>query len=158
VGLKGAVGLRTLASLSGTAADQSVLIQAKSCWLKLPTGQWIHSDIVDCAPQTRGLRLQLAAIADRTQAELLRGAVVGIARSLFPEAQDDETYWADLMGCQVVNRSGQVLGQVQSMQSNGEHDWLVLEAGWIPFVEHYIDQVDTDQKIIQVDWNADWFQ
>jgi ribosomal 30S subunit maturation factor RimM len=51
-----------------------------------------------------------------------------------------------------------VLGQVQSMQSNGEHDWLVLEAGWIPFVDQYIDQVDTTQKLIQVDWDTDWFQ
>ena len=158
VGLKGAVGLRTLASLSGTGVDQSVLIEAKSCWLKLPSGQWIHSDIVNCAPQTRGLRLLLGAITDRTQAELIRGAIVGIPRSLFPETNDDETYWADLIGCRVVNRAGHVLGQVQSMQSNGEHDWLVLEAGWIPFVDQYIDQVDTSQKLIQVDWDTDWFQ
>jgi ribosomal 30S subunit maturation factor RimM len=44
------------------------------------------------------------------------------------------------------------------MQTNGEHDWLVVAAGWIPFVGHYIDDVDRANRIIRVDWNAEWFE
>lgn len=100
----------------------------------------------------------LESITDRNQAELLRGAEVGVSRSLFPQTSEQETYWADLQGCRVVNREGQELGVVESLQSNGEHDWLVLQAGWIPYVAAYVDRIDTPNRVIHVDWNAEWFK
>lgn len=82
---------------------------------------------------------------------------MGLARSAFPALPEDENYWADLLGCQVINRQGVTLGRVLSMQANSEHDWLVLDQGWIPFVAQYIDQVEPDKKLIRVDWQEDWF-
>jgi 16S rRNA processing protein RimM len=58
----------------------------------------------------------------------------------------------------VLNRQGSRLGEVQSLQTNGAHDWLVLEAGMIPFVAQYIDQVDTQARRIDVDWDPEWWQ
>jgi len=113
---------------------------------------------MECSPQTRGLKLQLADINDRDQAERLRSGSVGLSRSIFPAESDDEAYWADLIGCRVVNREGFDFGEVSAMQTNGEHDWLVVAAGWIPFVGHYIDDVDRANRIIRVDWNAEWFE
>ena len=157
IGLKGAVRLRTFDSAATSFSDHSALFDVKACWVKTANGRWIHSDILECSPQTRGLKLQLALVDDRTKAEALRGAQVGLGRSAFPQLDEEENYWADLLGCQVVNRQGLVLGNVQSMQANSEHDWLVLAQGWIPFVSRYIDQVDPDKKLILVDWEPDWF-
>jgi 16S rRNA processing protein RimM len=157
IGLKGAVRLRTLDSVAAGLAESSVLFNVRSCWLQTPMGQWIHDSILECSPQTRGLKLQLSSINSRELAELIRGAQVGLARQDFPKLEAHENYWSDLIGCQVVNRQGLSMGHVLSMQSNGEHDWLVVSAGWIPFVAQYIDRVDTDLKIIFVDWDPDWF-
>lgn len=158
IGLKGAVRLHTLKSVTGLAIDDSLLLSAPDCWVRLRDGSWLHAPIVSCTPQTRGLKLILEGVSDRDQAERLRAASVGLPRSVFPEvAGDDEAYWADLLGCAVINRQGHNLGSVTSMQTNGEYDWLVLERGMIPFVSQYVDQVDHENRQIRVDWLEEWF-
>ena len=161
IGLKGALRLHTLKSVTGLPIDDSLLLHSSDCWVHIASAKpprWLHSRILECSPQTRGLKLQLEAITDRDQAELLRGAAVGLARSSFPEPDEDEAYWADLLGCRVVNRQGEDLGEVRSLQTNGEYDWLVLDAGMIPFVAQYIDQADTDSCVITVDWSREWWK
>jgi len=167
IGLKGAVRLHTLKSVTGLPIDDTLLAQSDDCWLKVVSSapsamgaspNWLRCRILECSPQTRGVKLQLQEITSRDQAELLRGASVGLARSSFPELSDDESYWADLIGCRVVNRQGQDLGPVKGLQTNGEHDWLVVEGGLIPFVNQYIDEVDEAKREIRVDWLMEWFE
>lgn len=157
IGLKGAVRLHTLKSVTGLAIDDSLLASAPDCWLRLRDGSWRYDRIVECSPQTRGLKLQLSGIHDRDQAEALRAASVGLSRKVFPEVAEGENYWADLIGAEVVNRQGESLGSVVSMQTNGEYDWLVLTRGLIPFVAQYIDRVDQERHRIEVDWLMEWF-
>jgi 16S rRNA processing protein RimM len=103
-------------------------------------------------------------VEDRTGAEALRGARIFIPRSSFPTASDDEFYWVDLMGLEVVNREGVHLGQVKDLMATGPQTVLVVgyeEAGktqerMIPFVSQYVDGVDQAAKRITVDWQADY--
>lgn len=100
----------------------------------------------------------------RDAAEALRGARVFIARSSFPTAGEDEYYWVDLIGLDVVNREGVALGRVTELLSTGPQTVLVLafeEEGkprerMIPFVGVYIDQVDLAARRITVDWQPDY--
>ena len=106
-------------------------------------------------------------VADRNQAEALKGARIFVPRSSFPTAGTDEYYWVDLLGLDVVNREGVALGQVKDLMSTGPQTVLVLalasdEAGkpaverMIPFVGVYIDAVDLVSKRITADWQADF--
>lgn len=103
-------------------------------------------------------------IDDRAMAEALRGSRIFIPRSSFPTAGQDEYYWVDLLGLQVVNREGLVLGEVRDLMSTGPQTVLVVgydEAGkpaerMIPFVSAYVDQVDLPGKRITVDWQPDY--
>ncbi len=104
------------------------------------------------------------AIADRNAAESLKGARIFVPRSSFPTPEDGEYYWVDLIGLQVVNREGVVLGQVRDLMATGPQTVLVLqaeEAGksverLIPFVSAFVDQVDTAARCITVDWQPDY--
>jgi 16S rRNA processing protein RimM len=49
-------------------------------------------------------------IDDRDAAQALRGARIFVPRSSFPVTTQDEYYWVDLIGLQVVNREGVALG------------------------------------------------
>ncbi len=161
IGLSGAVRLHTLKSVTGLPIDDSLLTQSKDCWVHIVSSRpdrWLHASILECSVQTRGLKLRLESITSRDQAEQLRGALVGLSRSVFPEPSEDETYWADLLGCAVINREGQELGSVLSLQTNGAHDWLVLEGGMIPFVSRYIDAVESASRQIKVDWQTEWWK
>jgi 16S rRNA processing protein RimM len=103
-------------------------------------------------------------VDDRAAAEALRGARIFVPRSSFPTAGEDEYYWIDLIGLDVVNREGQHLGQVRELMATGPQTVLVLEyqeAGQVqermlPFVSAYVDGVDLQARRITVDWQADY--
>jgi 16S rRNA processing protein RimM len=103
-------------------------------------------------------------IPDRNAAELLKGARIFVARSSFPTAGEDEYYWVDLMGLEVVNREGVHLGTVRDLMSTGPQTVLVVEyqqdgkpqERMIPFVSAYVDGVDKEARRIDVDWQPDY--
>jgi 16S rRNA processing protein RimM len=104
------------------------------------------------------------AVEDRSGAELLRGARVFVPRSSFPTAGDDEYYWVDLLGLDVVNREGVALGRVKDLLSTGPQTVLVIEyeeggkalERMVPFVAAYVDGVDLQARRINVDWQPDY--
>jgi 16S rRNA processing protein RimM len=105
---------------------------------------------------------------DRDSAEALRGVRVFVPRSSFPSTGDDEYYWVDLIGLQVVNRQGEALGEVTGLIDNGAHSVLRVcpdaagdaqhgeQERLIPFVDAYIDKVDLQARRIDVDWGLDF--
>ena len=115
-----------------------------------------HSDTVVATAQ---------GVGDRTTAELLKGARVFVPRSSFPTAADDEYYWVDLIGLQVVNREGVALGEVRELLSTAAQTVLALTQlasdgtsieRMIPFVAVYVDKVDLPARRITVDWQPDY--
>ncbi len=98
-------------------------------------------------------------VTDRNAAEALRGARIFVARSSFPSLADDEFYWVDLIGLQVVNRDGVLLGEVIDLIDNGVHSVLRVlgeTERLIPFVAAYIDEVDRQARQVHVDWGLDY--
>ena len=108
---------------------------------------------------------QADAVEDRNGAEALRGARIFVPRSSFPTAGNDEYYWVDLLGLDVVNREGVALGRVKELLSTGPQTVLVLEftsetdaaaERMIPFVSAFVDEVDLAGRRITVDWQPDY--
>lgn len=152
------------------SADPEALFSSKR-WFLLPAEKGVptfdgavllrikeskeHSDVVVASAQ---------GVEDRTVAEALRGARIFIARSSFPTAAHNEYYWVDLIGLDVVNRQGEVLGTVRELVSTGPQTVLVLEYlrngkpmdRMIPFVSVYVDEVDLMARCIHVDWLVDY--
>jgi 16S rRNA processing protein RimM len=99
-------------------------------------------------------------VPDRTAAESLRGARIFVSRASFPTPDNNEYYWVDLLGLDVVNREGLPMGQVKDLMATGPQTVLVLsfeqdgkpQERMIPFVSAYIDQVDLAARRITVDW------
>ena len=106
------------------------------------------------------LLVRFEGIADRNAAALLRGYTIEIDRSSFDDTEDDENYWADLVGLTVFNREQLNLGTISSLMDTGAHDVLVVDGDFgrklIPFVAQYIDEVNIPQKKICVDWGSDY--
>jgi 16S rRNA processing protein RimM len=103
-------------------------------------------------------------VDDRDAAEALRGARIFVPRSSFPTTTEDEYYWVDLIGLEVLNREGVALGQVQELMSTGPQTVLVLgyeldgkaQERMIPFVSAFVDKVDLAERRITVDWQPDY--
>ena len=106
---------------------------------------------------------RLREVADRSAAEALAGAVVGIAPEALPPAGPGSWYWSDLIGLEVIDAAGARLGRVSGLIDAGAHDVLQVEAAdggeelLIPFVlDRYVLDVDLEAGAIRVDWQLDW--
>ena len=119
-----------------------------------------HGDVVVATAQE---------VADRTAAERLKGARVFVSRQSFPSADTDEFYWVDLIGLQVFNRDGALLGTVTDLLETGAHCVLRVRRPdaapnaspdeaerLIPFVNAFVDEVDLPGKRLTVDWGLDY--
>jgi 16S rRNA processing protein RimM len=105
---------------------------------------------------------------DRDIAQALKGSRIFIPRSSFPTPELDSYYWVDLMNLNVVNREGIALGIVKDLLSTGPQTVLVIEfienvegvektqERMIPFVSHFVDDVNLLEKRITVDWQPDY--
>ena len=106
------------------------------------------------------LQVKFEGIDDRDQAFALRGYTIEIPREEFAPTEEDEYYWADLVGMTVVNKDNIVLGKVINLMETGANDVLMIngEHGQIliPFVSNYIETVDTEGKTITADWGLDY--
>ena len=116
----------------------------------------------------KGHIARLSGIADRTQAEMLKGREIQVAAAHFPAAGEDEVYWRDLEGLEVwctEEGSRSLLGRVKTLLETGANDVLVVApcAGSIDDREHLVpwipDQVVTDLALtdrrIEVNWYVD---
>lgn len=65
-------------------------------------------------------------IATKEQADALRGLKLFIHRDRLPEPDEDEFYLTDLVGLEVRDPSGAVLGVVKSVQNFGADDMLEI--------------------------------
>ena len=126
-------------------------------------------DIDEAKTHSDSVVVKVSGLDDRSAAEALRGARIFLPRSSFPAASKDEYYWVDLIGLDVVNREGVLLGCVRDLMATGPNSVLCIEYAaiqedgtsapaerMIPFVSAYIDAVDIPGKSITVDWQPDY--
>jgi 16S rRNA processing protein RimM len=103
---------------------------------------------------------KLTGVDDRMVAAELDGWYIGAPRAALPKPEQDEYYWADLVGLLVRNEQEQVLGTVETLIETGAHQVLVVRDGetkrLLPFVDQIVKKVDVGAKTIRVDWGMDW--
>lgn len=129
-------------------------------WLVKRQGQWVEMQVIDThAPQGgKAIVAHLKGIDSRELARELMGCDIAVTRDQLPE-DEDGYYWTDLIGCEVKNQQGELLGQVTELVETGAHDVLRVKgerSHLIPFVfDNYILDVDLEHQQILVNWQAD---
>ncbi|HET7709613.1 MAG TPA: ribosome maturation factor RimM [Sphingomicrobium sp.] len=86
-------------------------------------------------------------VADRTQAEALRGSLIEVDRTALPPLDDGEYYHADLIGLACLDRDGEAVGTVVAVENYGAGDLLEVELpggrkSLIPFTRGIADLED----------------
>jgi len=142
------------------------LLQFRSWWLRPAAGgNWREVEPLGGRLHSDTLLVQLAGIESPEAALALKGCDVGVSRSRLPRARAGEIYQADLVGLEVVNRAGVVLGRVVEVADFGAHPLLRVtrpgpaatqEERLIPYVAAVVDAVDLPERRIVVDWGEDY--
>lgn len=131
-------------------------------WLVRSEYGWRRVKVLEGRRQGKGIVVKLEGVHDRDQALALRDIEIAIDRDQLPQLPEGEYYWSDLLGLEVVNTAGHVLGKVESLMETGADDVLVVQGDvkrLIPFTEpEIVKLVDHDAGRIVVDWEADYLQ
>ena len=77
-------------------------------------------------PDKNGVVGRAREVATKEQADALRGLKLYVPRDRFPEPEEDEFYLADLIGLEVRDIAGAVMGSVKSVQNFGADDMLEI--------------------------------
>jgi 16S rRNA processing protein RimM len=97
----------------------------------------------------------LAGVETMDDAEALAGAELKVAEGSLPPLPENTFYRHDLVGCEVKDASGRVIGRVTGVEGPLEQSRLVIESQrgevLIPMVDGICVSVDTARKLIVVD-------
>ena len=132
-----------------------------SHWQIFQKGQWREVELEGGQRQAKTVIAKLKNIDERDEAMLLMGAKIAIRSDQLQGLDENEYYWHDLEGLQVINTEGVDLGKVSYMMETGANDVMVLQGEdqerLIPFtLNHTVQKVDLDAGIITVEWDADF--
>jgi len=99
-------------------------------------------------PIKNGFAARVTDVATKEEADDLRGTILFAQRDQLPNLPDDEFYHADLMGLEVYDTGGVLLGRVKTVQNHGADDLLEVQlAGtstttFLPFTKTAVPTVD----------------
>lgn len=97
-------------------------------------------------PVNGGLGARLSGVETKEQADALKGVTLWADRAALPSLPDDEFYHADLIGLEVADPGGAVLGRVRAVYDHGAGDILEVAgpAGvlLIPFTRAAVPTID----------------
>lgn len=181
-----AYGVQGMIKVIPFSEQETVLLDVNQWWLMRtdlkgkPLEPMRDAQLVRSRSQGSAVVAKLKDIADRDQAQALKGTTVYVSRADFPHADDDEFYWVDLIGCSVYSSQTQpetLIGVVTEVSDNGAHGVLHVhrqqtnDAGeleglmtakgrpvevLVPFVKQMVPVVDLDKRYIQADWPVDF--
>ncbi|WP_299984951.1 ribosome maturation factor RimM [uncultured Ruegeria sp.] len=104
-----------------------------------------------------GFAARLGGVENKEEADALNGLRLYARRDQLPSLPDDEFYHADLIGLQVYDTGGTLLGRVKSVQNHGAADLLELHGPglkstvFLPFTLEIVPTVDLDKGRIVAD-------
>lgn len=120
----------------------------------------------EAKPHGKGLIAHVRGFDTPEDIRLMTGLELMVPLSELPELGGDDYYWHQLVGLLVQNRSGVMLGQVDSLLETGANDVLVVKPcegsidrhqrliPWLP--DQVVIKVDLASRQILVDWEADY--
>lgn len=95
-----------------------------------------------------GFSARMDGVTTKEQADALKGVRLSVPRSVLPELPDDEFYHSDLIGLEVMDAGGALLGRVKAVHDHGAGDLLevIPQNGsatvLLPFTKEAVPTVD----------------
>jgi 16S rRNA processing protein RimM len=144
-GIRGQVGVLVLSEVPGRFDP------GEAVWLE--DGRRLT--VEGSKPHRSGLLVKFREVADRTQAELLRSALLVVPESMSPELPEGSWWDHRIQGCLIETDTGRHLGTVHEVIHTAANDvWSAVDEEGaetlIPVLKEVLVSVDVDHKRIVV--------
>ncbi|MCR5481664.1 MAG: ribosome maturation factor RimM [Clostridia bacterium] len=99
--------------------------------------------------------LKLEGVDDRNAAEALKGKDIFIGQEDLRELPDDTYYIKDLIGLDVIDEGGNIIGKMKDVIQNSAQDLYEIEKTsggtfLVPAVAKYVGKVDLEKGTVEV--------
>ncbi len=114
-------------------------------------------DLTLTRPVKTGFAAKIKGIRYKDQADALRGVRLFVDRDVFPALPDDEFYHSDLVGLQMVDTGGEIIGRIKAVLNHGAGDILEVTGKdikgslLVPFTLAVVPTVDLAAKRVIAD-------
>jgi 16S rRNA processing protein RimM len=146
-GIRGEVKLRSFTQEPTAIARYGVLATA--------AGKPVR--VIATKANKSGLIARLSGVADRSQAEALKGERLFVPRNRLPDVKPGEAYVHDLVGSAVRLKDGTLVGEVAGVSNYGAGDLIEIrmagrkETVLVPFADPFVPEIDPEQRTVTVD-------
>ena len=124
-------------------------------WKRWKLESGIEVTVLDARPQGNGWVARLEGIEERDAASRMSGQLVLVEREALPPTSGREHYRADLVGFEVKNVEGALLGVVDHFVDTPGNAVMVIKGArehWVPVTSQHLKEVREGSRILIVDW------
>ncbi|AJC23975.1 ribosome maturation factor RimM [Bacillus velezensis] len=99
--------------------------------------------------------LQFKEMPSLNEVEHLRNMVIKVPEEDLGELEEDEFYFHEIIGCEVVSEDGELIGTVKEILTPGANDvWVVARKGkkdaLIPYIASVVKDININKKKIKI--------
>jgi 16S rRNA processing protein RimM len=89
------------------------------------------------------------------EVEFLKGGILKVSEDQLQELDDDEFYYHEIIGCEVISEEGEIIGKVEEILSPGANDVWVIQRPkgkdvLIPYIEDVVKEVNVSKKQVTI--------
>jgi 16S rRNA processing protein RimM len=129
-------------------------------WLLKPAAGATHEmKLLEARPQGNGWIARLEGVDERNAASRLSGQMILVDREELPPTGPREHYRADLVGFEVKNLEGVLLGVVEQFVDTPGNAVMVIRGAreyLIPVTAQHLQKVQAETRTLIVDWPEDF--
>lgn len=157
--ISGLFGVRGWVKVFSYTEPREGILDYSPWFVKRSTG-WESVELSSGHRQGKGIVARLNGYEDRDQAAELIDCDVAVQREQLPELAENEYYWNDLQGLQVINLEGAELGVISHLFETGANAVIVVKGDrkrLIPYIwGDAVRSVDLQAGVMTVDWDPDF--
>ena len=115
--------------------------------------------LLEARPQGNGWIARLEGVEERDAASRLTGQMILVEREALPPAEGREHYRDDLVGFEVKNLEGALLGAVDHYIDTPANAVMVIRGAreyLVPVTAQHLLKVNTESRSLIVDWPEDF--
>lgn len=123
-------------------------------------GEYQAIELVRCEAKGAQIIAHIQGFDDRDQVRVFTNREIWVPESALASLDEDEYYWHELKGFEVIDQHEHLLGTVDELFNTGANDILAVKSAkrkqrqLIPFIlGDFITHVDRKAKRIVVDWH-----
>jgi 16S rRNA processing protein RimM len=152
-------GLKGLVSINSFTDPRDNVLTYLPWHVRMNNG-WNPINVLHVESTHKAILAKVEGYEEREEVAALTNLEIGITSEQLPPLSNGEYYWFQLQGLTVINKEQQVLGTITEIIPTGSNDVLVVDGEkrhLIPYLmDLYVQKIDMDKGMIEVDWDADF--